>query len=1087
MQVSIPASTANPLYPSQESLTTLKAEIQALQKQLRQAEEHRALFQAAFDAMPVGTVVLAADGTILQANAAWHHATQAQINHPYGGENYLSHWDTALAAEAPAVAHGVRAVIAGQQPEFRLDAPRPSGKQWQTVQALPFAEPAPRRVVITHARAPACRTAAVAKCTQHAYTEALLHALTALNSTLDVESITKQILASAAMVVPSEAGSILLFEGEVARVAYSRGFSAEAVAAFQSHRFRCEEIVPRGTVAHPHSYFIPDTTRWPAWIALHDTEWIRSSIGVPIIVRGKVIGLLAADSATPHHFQLPDLEKLQAFAHYAGLALENAQQVQRLEAYVAERTVALQAAIEETTAILDNSPDSIFLIQPNLQIARVNQAFHRLFACAREQDRSASLLRFIHSNDTATVIAATQAVQTNGGGQRCEIQALRCDGTVFDAELSLGLLSNSGLVGTIRDITERKRAQTALAEERNLLRTLIDAIPDVVFVKDRDHRVLLRNQAQGVLLPTVPPATVVGSIGADFFAPADAAATRAEECRILATGESILHHERQVTRTDGSKAWISRTKVPLRNLQGEIIGLAGIIQNISQRKAHEQQLRFYASLQESVSDAVITTDVEFRIQSWNRAAEKIYGWRAEEVLGHSIRDVLSTQYTATVTHQEAIQTLLTQENIRGEFRQQRKDGTPIDVLFSVTLLKDPQGSPYGLVTINHDITEQKAAEAALRAQHDLLQQVIDGIPAFILVTDTMGVIQLANQVTVKQLGLTAPQLIGTPAMALSRHVQDLPAFRQFWQQALATGEPLQQECWIRGRLYQATLIPLKNPEAQPDRLLIVATDITNHKEAEATLREALQKEQELGELKSRFLSIASHEFRTPLTTILGLTELLRRLHQQLTSEQITGRLVKIQHQVNHIRVMLDDILLLSQSQQGIFAPVAIDLDALCRTLMEELSNQAEHSERLKYCCDGPIAQIQLDQRLLRQVITNLVTNALKYSPPEKPVHIALTQQGATLVLTVRDEGIGIPAGDIHYLFRPFYRAGNVGKISGTGLGLAIVKDAIERHNGTISVQSERGVGTTFTVTLPIPAPLELAEDRVTPADLPARE
>lgn len=1068
MQILTPVIVPTPIHPSQKSLGSLEAEIQTLQNRLRQAEEQQALLQTAFDALPLGTAVLAPDGTILQANAAWRHATQAPVNYPYGGENYLSQWDTALVAEASTVAHGIRAVIAGQQPEFRLDAARPSGKQWQTVQALPFAEPAPRRVVITHARAPVCRMAVATKCTQHAYTEALLHALTALNSTLDVETITRQILASAAMVVPSEAGSILLFEGEWARVAYSRGFSAEAVAVFQSHRFRCEEIVPRGSVTHPQSYFIPDTTRWPAWITLRDTEWIRSSIGVPITVRGKVIGLLAADSATPHHFQLTDLEKLQAFAHYAGLALENAQQVQRLETHVAERTTALQAAIEETTAILDNSLDSILLIHPTLEIQRVNQAFHRLFACTREQQHGVSLLHFIDNADTATVVAAIKTVQTNGVGHLCEVQALRCDGTVFDAELSLGPLHHNGLVCTIRDITERKRAQMALAEERNLLRTLIDAIPDVVFVKDRDHRVLLRNQARGVLLPTIPPETLIGKSGVDFFAAADAAATQAEERHILATGESILHHERQVTRADGSKAWISRTKVPLRNLQGEIIGLAGIIQDISQRKAHEQQLHFYASLQENVSDAVITTDLDFRIQSWNRAAENIYGWRAEEVIGRSIRDVLRSQYPTPVSEQAAVQMLMEQGNIRGEFRQQQKDGTPIDVFFSVTLLKDSQGVPYGLVTINRDITEQKAADEALRAQRDLLQQVIDGIPAFILVTDTTGVVQVANQASAKQAALTPQQLIGTPAIMLSRYVQDLQAFRHFWQQALTTGEPRQQESWIRGRLYQAVLIPLKNQQAQPDRLLIVATDITNHKEAEATLREALQKEKELGELKSRFLSIASHEFRTPLTTILGQTELLRRLHQRLTSEQIAQRLEKIQGQVNQITLIMDDVLLLSQSQRGIFAPATIDLDALCQTIVDELRSNPEHASRLDYACTGPVPQLLLDQRLIRQVITNLITNALKYSPPEQPVHIALEQREKALVLTVRDEGIGIPEADIHYLFRPFYRAGNVGKISGTGLGLAIVKDAVERHGGCITVQSTVGVGTTFTVTLPMP-------------------
>ncbi len=1068
MRVPTPVIAPNQTCPSKKDLAALEAEIQTLNEQLRQAEEQRASLQTAFDTLPAGTVVLAADGMILHANAIWlcFHQTQEILN---VGANYLTFCDSSplLIAEAPSAAEGIRAVIAGRQPEFRLDFPCPTSNQWFTLSVVPFAEPAPRRVVVTHTDSTIHKRAEAAARTQRSYTEALLHSLTALNSSLDVEAIMKQILAAAAMVLPTEAGSIILFEGEVARVAYCRGFSAEAAAFFKNHRFRCNEIIPRGNVAHASAYLIPDTTLWPAWIPLRYTEWIRSSIGVPITIRDKIIGLLVADSTVTNRFQPVDLEKLQAFAHYAGLALENAQHVNQLEARVQERTTELQRATEQAEAILHHNLDSILLVHPNLEVAHVNRAFYRLFACTSDRGVGQSLFNFIHQEDHATLLAALHAVRTKGTGQFCEARANRCDGTAFDAELSLGPLNNNGLICTIRDITERKQAQVALAEEHNLLRTLIDAIPDVIFVKDRDHRVLLRNGAQGVLLPAVPPETVVGKTGKDFFSAADAAATQAEEDRILETGDSILHHERRITRADGSNAWISRTKVPLRNLQGEIIGLAGIIQDVSQRKEHEQQLRFFAALQENVSDAVIATDLEFRIQSWNRAAEAIYGWRAEEVIGRPIKDVLHTQYAVDVTPQEALQMILKQGRITGELLQHRKDGTSIDVFFALTLLKDPQDTPYGLVTLNRDITEQKQAAKALRAQYDLLQQVVDGVPAFILVTDGAGIIQLANQYVAQLVNLTPTQLIGTHAITVGHQMQDLPSFRQRWQQMLTTWEPLQQEEQLRDRSYQVTAIPLKRQQGQHDRLLVVATDITNHKAAEATLNKALQKEKELGELKSRFLSIASHEFRTPLTTILGQTGLLRSLHQRLTSEQITQRLDKIHEQVNHITLIMDDVLLLSQSQRGIFAPIAVDLDALCQTIIDELCSNPANLSRLNYRGCGTAPQILLDQRLLRQVITNLITNALKYSPPEKPVSITLDHQEGNLVLAVSDEGIGIPAADINFLFRPFYRAANVGKLSGTGLGLAIVKDAVERHGGTITVQSVVGVGTTFCVRLPV--------------------
>jgi len=231
----------------------------------------------------------------------------------------------------------------------------------------------------------------------------------------------------------------------------------------------------------------------------------------------------------------------------------------------------------------------------------------------------------------------------------------------------------------------------------------------------------------------------------------------------------------------------------------------------------------------------------------------------------------------------------------------------------------------------------------------------------------------------------------------------------------------------------------------------------------------LQVEKELGELKSRFVSMASHEFRTPLATILALTETLRAYRHRLTEEQIEQRLVKMQEQVDHLRDIMEDVLHLArlQARRAEFNPVQLDLDSLCRSVLDEFESQPVIRQRLVYSCDDALHEVKLDRKLMRQIISNLVSNAVKYSPNDTPIEITLAYQAAMLVLSVRDQGIGIPAADLKRLFEPFHRADNVGTIAGTGLGLTIAKESVELHAGTIAVESQVGIGTTFTVRIPL--------------------
>jgi len=791
------------------------------------------------------------------------------------------------------------------------------------------------------------RQAEEAEREQRRFAEAMRDSLAALTSSLDVDSVMQQILKSAAVVVPSEAGSIVLFEGDRGRVAYLRGFPPEAEAFFKDYQFLTQSTAHGAVITNKQAYFVPDTRAATDWLSLPITDWIRSSIGMPIELRGKVIGLLIVDSATPHHFQPQDLERLQAFANYASLALENAYQVTHLEERVSERTAQLQAAKERVEVILNNSVDGILLVHSDLRIKQTNDAFNKLFVCLPEECIHLSLLDFIYVDDVPLVNRILQSRSDTVAGQQIELRAQRRTGEIFDAELSMGQIKAEGLVCTLRDITERKRAQNALAEERNLLRTLIDAMPNSIYVKDTQHRFILHNAASTLVLGNLQPDEFVGKTDFDLCPAPLAEKFFAAEQELFRTGQPLVNHEEQLVAPDGSTAWISVTKVPLRNLKGEITGLAGI---------------------------------------------------------------------------------------------------------------------------SYDITERKQTAKILREQRDFLQLVINSVPDLITVNDRTGYFHMVNERAAQIYGLTPADMVGKTDADVNHNPSEVAFFLQTDQAALDSKQVVFiAEQTIQGRYYQTTKIPLQNSAGQPDRLLVVSSDITERKQAEAVLQQAFQKEKELSELKSRFVSMASHEFRTPLTSILLLTETLLFYGHKLTNEQIAQRLANIREQVGHLKDITEDVLQLAhtQTRRIEISPVWLDLDALCRSIIDEFQERPDVTQRLIYRCDDDLQAVKLDKKLMRQIVSNLLSNAIKYSLENREILVHLAYRDEMVVLEVHDEGIGILEADLIHLFQPFQRGVNVGDISGTGLGLAITKEAVELHGGTISVESQIDVGTTFTVKIPV--------------------
>jgi signal transduction histidine kinase len=267
----------------------------------------------------------------------------------------------------------------------------------------------------------------------------------------------------------------------------------------------------------------------------------------------------------------------------------------------------------------------------------------------------------------------------------------------------------------------------------------------------------------------------------------------------------------------------------------------------------------------------------------------------------------------------------------------------------------------------------------------------------------------------------------------------------------------------RGRVVE------RDAEGRALRMTGVNVDIDDRKRAEVELLAAVQREKELSEMKSKFVSTASHEFRTPLATMLSSAELLEHYSESLGQDEKRNLLQTIQSSAKRMSEMIDDVLTLGRAESGVLklnlGPT--NLRELCGRVVAEfrIAQGKHHVITLDDRFDR--LEAMMDERLLRHILNNLLSNAVKYSPQGSEVKFVLERRDENAAIEIQDRGIGIPPEDQPRMFESFHRASNVDNRPGTGLGLAIVKKAVELHGGEISLQSAVGDGTRFTVVLPL--------------------
>ncbi len=546
------------------------------------------------------------------------------------------------------------------------------------------------------------------------------------------------------------------------------------------------------------------------------------------------------------------------------------------------------------------------------------------------------------------------------------------------------------------------------------------------------------------------------------------------------TGETCL--EFPVLNAAGQEVWVEQIVVLLEEGDG-VRGFQATMRDITRRKQTEQLLQEYEhryrALFEQTNDAVLILDLEGVHLDANQKASDLLGYEAGELIGMSFLHMVSASEQQQAS--QLLQTLKSGQRVPlSERTLCQQSGVAFPAEVTLALVRDPGGKPLYILSFVRDIAERKRAEAIIHHSEINLRRNVERVEAIlnsssdaIVLTYPDGTLQQANPAFTQLLGYQPDDLFGKP-LAVLVEPDWAASLNEGIAAVLESRQPRRIEVVARrqdGTTFAAdtVLSPIATDRRQPPSGVICSLrDITERKQMEEELRQALEKEKEFSALKTRFVSMASHEFRTPLATIQATGDILRNYIHKMTPEQVTARFEKIQAQVKHMALMLDDVLTLGRLQDGRmeFNPVEIQVDPFCREIVDELRGlHATHE--LVYTAELAAGRARVDRKLLRQIVTNLLTNALKYSPQGTVVRFEVGEDEGWLVMRVADAGIGIPEEDQKHLFEPFHRAANVGDVSGTGLGLAITKQGVELHGGTITCDSTVGVGTTFTTSIPI--------------------
>jgi len=564
------------------------------------------------------------------------------------------------------------------------------------------------------------------------------------------------------------------------------------------------------------------------------------------------------------------------------------------------------------------------------------------------------------------------------------------------------------------ELSERRQVEAALRHNEALLRNVLETLPVGVWVTDKDGAVVLSNPAAEAIWGHNDSG---GSIIPDQYDTYQAwwsdtgeriISSRWGLMRALQNGERVLNEVIDIQVGDGERRAIINSAVPIRDAGGDIIGAIAVNQDVTEQRRAQQ-------------------------------AE-----REERLFATAISNII-TKLSNSLDLQSVLETIL--ENI-GQV-------VPHDAA-NITIIDGDVARPVCWTGYGEDCQDYFTNLRYPLTTPWIERMLATGAPD--LVPDTTG---KPNWPTIDGL-----RWIGS---ILSTPIRTHDTIIGFLNLDSAAKGFYNVTHWQRLRVFaDQAAIAIENARLYTQARNHAAELEQRVRARTLELEQALAKEKELGELKSRFVSMVSHEFRTPLASIQTSSDLLQHYYDRMTAERRREALQKIEVEIKRLTTILENVLAFGRAEAvGIaIRPARVDIVKLCNDIASEVRQSTRDDHTLVVRSNRPDGLVELDTKVMRHALINLLENAIKYSPADSTVTLQIAVLDNTVVIDVADQGIGIPPADLPQLFEAFHRGRNVGNAYGTGLGLVIVKQAVDAHHGSITIDSQVECGTTFTLTLP---------------------
>ncbi|HAX96600.1 MAG TPA: hypothetical protein DCY35_08805 [Prolixibacteraceae bacterium] len=545
----------------------------------------------------------------------------------------------------------------------------------------------------------------------------------------------------------------------------------------------------------------------------------------------------------------------------------------------------------------------------------------------------------------------------------------------------------------------------------------------------------------------------------------------------LLDGQDSFTREMNFKRKDGTRFPGKLTLSTYSDESGNIIGIIGIIMDITLERQAIESLRKSETENRAILDAV--PDVLFRL---NQKGDFIYSHFSDSnqlftlpdnYLGKNIIEVLPADI-ASLSLEKLCEAFQTKETVTFEYSLERNGNIQYFENRIIAL------SNQEALSIIRDITERNLTMAALQWNESLMKMMTATSPlAFLVIDHTNDDIVFFNHRYCEIWGLTEKENeIREKRLKnndLIKYCQLLIAQPRFVKNAYRPLEDIDNReiiedviPFVDGRYIRRYSAQIRGLEDEYFGRLYIFEDITEKESLSQSLIEAVEREKELNEMKSKFVSMASHEFRTPLASILMATETMENYFDRMNKEELQKYLQRIRKNIEFLREMINKFLNLSRIETGKmpYMPEPTEITGFINIWIEEFSikNSIKQTIRFEKAFDEAI--LTIDRQLMLQVFDNLVTNSIKYSPEDGVIAIRVEKLEDRFRFIFEDKGIGIPKKDQGKLFEAFFRASNTGNIHGTGLGLPLVKQIVERHDGKVWFESVENEGTTFYVEIP---------------------